>query len=250
MAKEHGYCMVSVAPVRVDKKDQSEIVTQLLFGEVVSILELSHPWAKISTFTDGYEGWIDFKHVRLISDKEMKRWLNGLSYSKDKTRNLQTPWGIQSIYRGSSIPEGMNAFAIGQDEFKWLEEEKNENTTVLDFAKDYINTSYLWGGKTPFGIDCSGLTQVIYRFAGFNLPRDAFEQVTIGATVEFKDIEAGDLAYFENSLGKITHVGICNNQGEIIHASGHVRVDQLTELGIINSDSGDLTHKLTTIKRL
>jgi hypothetical protein len=233
MAKEHGYCMVSVAPVRVDKKDQSEIVTQLLFGEVVSILELSHPWAKISTFTDGYEGWIDFKHIRLISDKEMKRWLNGLSYSKDKTRNLQTPWGIQSIYRGSSIPEGMNAFAIGQDDFKWLEKEKNENTTVLDF-----------------GIDCSGLTQVIYRFAGFNLPRDAFEQVTIGATVEFKDIEAGDLAYFGNSSGKITHVGICNNQGEIIHASGHVRVDQLTELGIINSDSGDLTHKLTTIKRL
>jgi len=250
MAKEHGYCMVSAAPVRAENKDQSEIVTQLLFGELVSIHELDFPWAKISTLSDGYEGWIDFKHVKLLSDKEMRRWLDGLSYSTDRERFLSTPWGRQAIYRGSFIPEGLSSFSIGKDEFDWIDDSTNMNRTSLEYANEYLNTPYLWGGKTPFGIDCSGLTQVICRFAGFNLPRDASEQVTMGATIDFSEIEAGDLAYFENKNGKITHVGICDGVGGIIHASGHVRTDDLTESGIINRESGDLTHDLTVIKRL
>jgi hypothetical protein len=250
MAKEHGYCMVSVAPVRADKRDQSEIVTQLLFGEIVSIQELNHPWAKISTFADGYEGWIDFKHVRLLSDKEMKRWMDGLSYSKARERLLKTPWGNQGICRGSFVPEEMEAFNIGQDEFTWIDENSNELTSILEYAEAYLNTPYLWGGKSPFGIDCSGLTQVIYRFVGFNLPRDASEQVTMGAEIEFDEIHEGDLAFFENKDGKITHVGICDGEGGIIHASGHVRRDKLSKSGIIHSENNDITHHLTVIKRL
>ena len=108
----------------------------------------------------------------------------------------------------------------------------------------------MWGGKSPFGIDCSGLTQTVYRIFDYNLPRDASDQFEHGTEIQFDHIEAGDLAFFENKTGKITHVGILDGIGKIIHASGHVRTDSITKQGIIHSITGDLTHKLTKIKRL
>lgn len=242
--------MVSASPQRAENRDQSEIVNQLLFGEVVSIDEFETPWMKVTTYADNYTGYVDHKHIRKLSEKEVRRWLDGLSYSKDRLRSLNTPWGDQLIYRGSFVPDDVTSFNIGNDQFEWNEPSSCELRTILDFTEDYINTPYLWGGKSPFGIDCSGITQVIYRFFNFNLPRDASDQVHHGSEIEFDDHEQGDLAYFENSKGKITHVGILDGKGNIIHASGHVRKDKFVEDGIFREDFDSLTHKLTTIKRL
>lgn len=247
MAEFQAYCMVSIAPVRSEASDRSEIVTQLLFGELITVLEVQEPWARIETFADAYSGYIDFKHFRPLSEKEVRRWMDGLGYLTYREAELETPWGLQRICRGSFIPEGESGFHIGKDAFQLRQPDSPSFSSPVAYAMDYLNTPYLWGGKSPFGIDCSGIVQVIYRLFGFNLPRDASEQVNHGSEVTFDEISAGDLAYFSKN-GKVTHVGILDGKGGIIHAAGHVRLDRISPEGILKN--GELTHHLSAIRHL
>lgn len=246
---QSGFCYVSISPVRAESKDQSEIVTQLLFGEPVDIIEVQSPWAKVRSILDNYEGWIDIKHIKKFTPKELRRWMDGLDYVRKRERLLQTPWGHQWISRGSLTPANEEQFQIGNDSFRWLEPDDAPFNSIWSCGESYLNAPYLWGGKTPFGIDCSGFTQTVYRFFGINLPRDASQQVEGGVEVELEDIQDGDLAFFENQTGKVTHVGIVDSEGHILHASGHVRRDLITKEGIKHNESGQLTHQLTVIKR-
>ena len=251
MSLKYAYCKVSISPVRVENKDQAEIVTQLLFGEVFQIEEINGSWCKVLTYYDNYPGWIDIKHFKPLTEKEFNRWMDGVTYERSICRNLITPWGKQRIVKGSFIPFTDHLlFKIGKDEFQ-LEDSRVEKTSdsIYELANEYLNTPYLWGGKTPFGIDCSGLTQSVFRFFGINLPRDASQQVEHGLEIDFKEHQSGDVAFFHNKNGKITHVGILNGEGKIIHASGCVRIDFITFEGIVNSETNEMTHQLNCIKR-
>ncbi len=114
----------------------------------------------------------------------------------------------------------------------------------------FLNAPYLWGGKSVYGIDCSGLSQSVYRYLNIALPRDAWQQAERGTPVSsLKNSKCGDLCFFDNADGKITHVGILLNKKTIIHSSGKVRIDTISEEGIINGDNGEQTHHLKLIKR-
>ncbi len=244
-----AFCLVSVAPIRSEASDGSEIVSQLLFGEPVEILKFGDPWIKIRTILDGYEGFMDIKHLLPLTEKEFKKWLSEFSYQEEFINTIHTPWGKQLTSRGSLISIDSN-FKIGDFAFSHNLKAGELTLSPVDLAKELLNVPYLWGGKSIFGIDCSGFIQLIFRLFDINLPRDAFQQAEIGELVEFKDSMPGDLAYFINKNDKIIHVGLIIENENIIHASGRVRIDQLTESGIFNSDYARDTHKLHFIKRI
>jgi hypothetical protein len=244
-----AFCLVSVSPIRNDANDKSEIISQLVFGEPIEVISFGEPWINIRTILDGYEGFVDIKHLLPLTEKEFKKWLNHFIYQHELTNVVQTPWGNQLISRGSLI-SSESTFKIGDFDFFQRTTEKSVNKNLVNCAKDLLNVPYLWGGKSVFGIDCSGFAQLIFRLFEFNLPRDAYQQAEIGELVEFKDSKSGDIAFFTNANGKIIHVGIIIENSHIIHASGRVRIDQLTESGILNLDYDKETHKLHFIKRI
>lgn len=246
-----AYCKVAVSPVRAEATDRAEIVTQLVFGEVLEIVGRDEQWLHIRTYLDNYEGWIDSKQVHALSQKEVKRWLDGAAIEASLVRQLETPWGPQWITRGAFVPsDGAEEFNIGRDNFRFLNPADPAPETTLELALRYENTAYLWGGKTPFGIDCSGLMQTVHRYFGINLPRDAAQQVEHGQEVDFDDRQAGDLAFFINKNGRVHHVGLLLDRDTIIHASGFVRIDDFTEKGIVRRTDAEVSHVFFGVRRL
>jgi len=253
-----GICNLSVIPVRKEASDTSEMVTQLLFGEHFEILERKDPWRKVRIALDGYEGWIDSKQMIGISDDEAKT----LSQS---TPNVTLDLVQIVIYNqtqmipvvsGSTLPRYTNKkFKIGETEYAFDGTVRStslpDKKMIIENAFMYLNSPYLWGGRSPFGVDCSGFTQLVYKLCGIKLKRDAWQQAEQGTTINSLD-EAmpGDLAFFNNNDGKITHVGILLPQHKIIHASGKVRVDKIDPQGIFNEEKNNYTHNLRLIKRM
>jgi gamma-D-glutamyl-L-lysine dipeptidyl-peptidase len=252
MAFDFAFCKVSISPVRRENADPSEMVTQILFGEIVTINERKENWTNITSYTDNYTGWVDTKHLIKLSQKEVNRWLDGITLETSLIRIIETPWGKQHITRGAFLPFGsQDEFQIGKFNFRFKTESiPFEVFEIPTIALSYLNAPYLWGGKTPFGIDCSGFTQTVFRFININLPRDASQQVELGNLIEFSDNQVGDLAFFRNAKGKTTHVGIILENNQIIHASGEVRIDKLTPEGIEHSETNSITHYLSEIKRM
>ena len=252
MREQFAYCKVAISPVRQFSSDTSEMVTQLLFGEVITVIKQEDKWWKIQNYFDNYVGWCDPKQLTLLTKKEVNRWLDGINFERSKTRLLNADQGVLPIFKGSLIPSGeVEDFNIGNTKYRFESApEIYTNKGAYEIAMEYLNAPYLWGGRTPFGIDCSGLTQAVFRFLGINLPRDASQQVDSGRQVSFDEIISGDVAFFHNDDGKIVHVGILNEKKQIIHASGYVRINKFDTFGILSDSEKFYTHKLNSIKRM
>ena len=254
----YGITNLSIVPVRKEPSDKSEQVTQLLFGETFSVVEKYESWRKILSDYDQYEGWIDLKQFSELDQEQYKKaTAENHSISIDLAQILVQNNTLLTIVLGSTLPsfDGCDCM-IADQKFTYGGNVRNiespfEKNLIIENAYMYLNSPYLWGGKTPFGIDCSGFTQMAYKLAGIKLRRDAWQQAEQGHTVNLlEETEPGDLAFFDNEEGNITHVGIILRDNKIIHASGKVRIDNIDHYGINNNEQKKYTHKLRLLKRI
>lgn len=229
--------MVTVAPVRAENSDRAEIVTEILFGESADILEVNKNWTKIKMHYDGYEGWMDTKQIKHVTDEYLAS--RKVTLITEDFASIMTNDGRTLLSMGSEVEYPAVASRRSHD----LRE------SIALTAKEFLNVPYLWGGKSFFAVDCSGFVQLVYKIHNVKMPRDTYQQAEVGDVLSFvEESQPGDLAYFENSEGKIIHVGIMLENQKIIHASGKVRIDTLDSTGIFNKEMNKHTHKLRVIK--
>ena len=249
----YGICKLSIVPVRAEASSKSEMTTQLLFGDIYQVLSQKDDWIFIETLSDKYTGWInhlqhfELKNTSLLTEKAEVSNVFPFQYALNKSSQQ-----IQLIPFGSNIfkSDTSKTFIMDEDEFE-IKTQQNENLDLVSTAKLFLSSPYLWGGKTVMGIDCSGFTQVVFKSHNIQLQRDAWQQAQQGEVVDFLSLSLpGDLAFFDNDEGKITHVGILINNAEIIHASGQVKIEKIDNHGIINKDSHAYSHKLRVIRRI
>jgi hypothetical protein len=255
---EKGVCRLSVVPVRTKPLDSSEMVTQLLFGDHYTVVEESNrgKWVRIKVYNDGYEGWIDKKQHYFITDAYFEQ-INSADYKVclDRATTILFKKRTLPILLGSVLPIASVELFKFEEQFAFNGEAKNLGEIwpfdrLKQVAFKYLNAPYLWGGKTPFGVDCSGFTQMVYKICGYRLERDSAMQSNQGRKVDSLALaEPGDLCFF-GTRTKINHVGILLENERIIHASGYVRIDEITEEGIINKDSGEKTHNINSIRKI
>lgn len=257
---QYGICSLSIVPCRKEASNTSEMVTQLLFGEHYLIKEETEEWMKIITAYDKYECWINLKQHTKISESSYKLFdmqqpvLNAelMPLITNSSNHQSFP-----ILMGSTLPAYLNKECKIEGTVYRFEGNivnasvKRPVQELIKTAGLYLNSPYLWGGKTFFGVDCSGFTQMVFKMNGYKLPRDAHQQAELGHPLSFvEEAQPGDLAFFDNEEGKIIHVGIVLENQHIIHASGKVRVDKFDHYGIFHTENKKYGHMLRVIKRV
>jgi len=233
----YGICKYSTVSVRKEPSHRSELVTELLFNDLYQVIENGSGWLKIKMEYDGYEGWINGKQHQEIPETAF----NALVV-KDK-RVICAPF---ELFDGKILTFGTSVFE-SQERYQ----APNRANMMISNGLRLLDVPYRWGGRTVFGIDCSGFVQLCAKTVGIKLPRDASQQVKCGEDVYFLlEAQAGDLAFFENDEHNIVHVGIILEDQKILHSSGNVRIDSIDQTGIFNEELGKHTHFLAAIKRL
>lgn len=258
MEQQYGICRVAAAHVRAEPSDKAEMSSQLLFGDPVEILEKTDRWWRIRNGYDNYEGWIDFRQLSSLSAEQYAAHQQYNTLAPAQALNVITAADGSNYYLspGSKLPAYADGFCyLGADRFQVsfdphipgpIPSAANISSTALFFK----NVPYQWGGRTLFGIDCSGFVQTVFKLNGIKLKRDAWQQAEQGTTVDFlPEVKAGDLAFFDNDKGRIVHVGLMLSATEIIHASGRVKIDSMDGEGIYSAELGRYSHKLRIIKR-
>ncbi|WP_459209641.1 C40 family peptidase [Aquimarina rhabdastrellae] len=247
---QYGICNLSIVALRLEPKDTSEMVSQVLYGEHFKVLEQRKKWSRIRLAFDKYEGWIDNKQYLEVTEEDYK------NFDKMSPQLVGDLIDFVSTQDNQLIPIPLGASLAPLTYLNHQYEGTiitgvQPKEQLIETAFLFLNAPYLWGGKTHFGLDCSGFTQMVYRLNGHKIKRDASQQATQGEALSFiEESEPGDLAFFDDDEGNIIHVGIIMQDHYIIHAHGKVRVDRIDHTGIFNAEKRTHTHKLRVIKRI
>lgn len=241
--------LISSAPLRKEPSDRSEMTSQVLYGEHLEILDVQEKWLMVRNLEDGYEGWIDRKQVVGIANGNRTMITKPFSF-------IQNRDGASALLPACSYIQN-DTDTVYIDSLVFSKPDKSDTNTPQDlvaFARQFLGTPYLWGGRTFSGIDCSGFSQTVLKVFGKKIPRDANQQSELGQTITFlEESVSGDLAFFDNAEGRITHVGIVVREASkthILHASGCVREDLLDHQGIFHAQLNQYSHSLRLIKRI
>lgn len=251
---ERFVCENVFVPLRAAPSHKSEMLSQILFGEKYRVLDHAGHWMKILTGYDNYTGWIDVDHLQNSPDQDDNPGLvlnrSLLCYKEDKTK-LVLEAGCEIYtpdYDKKTFSAGKNIYTAGSD---FSENHVRPGNSISETALKFINSPYIWGGRIPSGIDCSGFTQLVYKILTRRLPRDSWQQAEAGSEVSFIDeARPGDLVLFDDERGRITHVGMILSRGLVIHASGRVRIDSIDHQGIFKAEIKRYSHHLRTIRRI
>lgn len=248
-------------PVRAEASERSEQVTQLLFGERVRTGDQNDGFIFIINHMDGYTGWVD---IRMLTPLDESTWimLNEMPLcltSRPVTEViLMGDNRVMRLSYGSLIPAynpKKGTFGFGRTFWSICPEfvktpVEPSLSGIEETALQFLYTPYLWGGKGIFGIDCSGFTQIVYSLHGVNIPRDAKDQALFGTEVaHLNEAQTGDLVYFAAEGKSISHVGILLDRETILHASGSVQFDKITDAGIVSTPTVSYTKPLVKICR-
>ncbi len=255
---EYGIIHLPIAPLRLERDDRSEMISQALFGELLEIVEKHDKWWLVRLEFDKYSGWIDPKQLTIISQEtyETLRWSKDFRYCNktlgeawvNNQKQIFIPFG--ACLPPDEILNNISDIKITANENDFSPIRSANGADIVSVAEGFIGSPYLWGGKSCLGFDCSGFVQLIYKTFGIRLERDASVQSNYGETINFiSEARAGDLAFFDNEEGNIIHVGILADTENIIHASGEVRRDRIDHHGIYNEKQKRYTHNLRLIKR-
>lgn len=260
---KYGICHLAQAPLRDTISHSSEMISQVLFGDLVELKDKYQNWHKVETLFDGYEGWLDEKQFLPLTqeDYEACKADRSLVFSSGFVSEVErnTDHAVFRIGMGCRLPlfhEG--SFKIGNLEYSYKspiwevpDTVESKRKTILERGNLLLNTPYLWGGKSAFGLDCSGFTQLVFRTCGIALLRDASRQAGQGSLINLIDeAQAGDLLFFDDENEQIVHVGIYTGNGHILHASGSVRIDPVDHEGIYRQEIGTYSHHLRLIRRM
>lgn len=249
---------MAVVPVRIEPKDRSEQITQLLFGDHYELLKLSddRKWAQIKIYSDQVEGWLDTRQHHEIS-KDYFDQINHTDYkiTTEIASSVLYKKSPLTIVMGSIVPVSSSELFKIEEQFAFNGESKSlgqrrDVEFLIGIARKYISSPYQWGGKSPFGIDAPGFVQMVFRIAGYSLQRDVKQQSVHGKKLKFEEALPGDLAFFSEKGGTVNHVGIIIDEERLIHVHGQVRIDKITDEGALNPETKVYSHLLHSIRRV